>query len=65
MGRPVTLRADVFKRFAEAATVILVPEPVDEDARGERVVGGHNPIGEIKAVRVRFFKFSEMTEDLG
>ncbi len=48
MDRPLALRAEVVDRRAEAGAEELLPEPVDEDAGGQRVFRGDDPARQIE-----------------
>src|SRR5262245_19548475 len=47
-----SLRAKVILRLHEAASEILLPDTIHRDASGKRVVGIHEPSGEIEAIGV-------------
>ena len=44
------MRAEVVFGLDQAASEVLLPDAIDEDAGGEGVVGGNDPTGEIEAV---------------
>ena len=48
MTGPSALRAEIFERLDESLAEQQLPEPVDEYAGDQRVVGGSQPLGEIE-----------------
>ena len=50
MRRGIALRAEVVFGLDNAPAEILLPDAIDDDARGERIVRGNNPAGEVEAV---------------
>src|SRR4051812_18336929 len=53
MRRPFALRTEVFAGFDQAASEVLLPNPVDRNARRERIVLADQPLGEAEPVRRR------------
>ena len=51
MRRLLSLPAKVIARRHQAAAKVLLPEPVDGDAGGERIGGIDEPVGEVEASR--------------
>ena len=47
MGGELALRAEVFGGFHQTGPEQHLPVAVDDDARGERVIWIHQPMGEI------------------
>ena len=43
-----TLGAEVVLRLHQSAPEVLLPDAIDDDARGERVVGGYEPVGKVE-----------------
>ena len=48
MRRRLALRAEVVEHAAEPGAEELLPEPVHEDAGGERVLPGDDPVREVE-----------------
>ena len=51
--RPLAALAEVVGRANETLAEVVLPDPIDHDARGERVVGPRQPIRELAAGRFR------------
>ena len=47
--RPFALRAEIVERLGKADAEELPPHAIDEDARGERIARGDQPVGEVEA----------------
>ena len=53
MRGPVALRAEIFAGEDDAAPEDLLPDAVDRDARGQRIVGRDQPARQAEARRFR------------
>ena len=49
MTRPLTLHTEVVRRLDEADSEMLLPQPIDDDARGQRLLLRHEPSGEMRS----------------
>src|SRR5215468_5766445 len=56
MGRALTSRAEVFRRRYQSSAEILLPDAIDDDARGQRVVSVDDPFRQAEPVRRRVFR---------
>src|SRR5688572_19915297 len=62
MGRLLTHLAEIVDCRHDAAAEVMVPHPVDDDARGQRILRRRDPLGEREtaarglAVRARDFR---------
>ena len=53
MRRGFALRAELLGRFDDADAEQLLPQAIDGHARGERIVGVDEPIGQAEAIELR------------
>src|SRR5215470_9576806 len=56
MRRALASRAEIFGRRYQSLSEILLPDAVDNDARGQRVVPVHDPFRQAEPVRRRVFR---------
>ena len=57
VGREFALGAEVSRVLAQRGAEELCPKAVHDDAGGERVLAGDEPLGEVEAVRHAAFEF--------